>query len=420
MRGSVRGTAASSGADDRTSAALLRHVRDGLLLVDPTGGVRFASTAACRILGAERIPYLPDELIGYVARAAPRPDPVSLTRADGSEVWLEVTSVDATADPLLRGCVLMLRDVTDDVRRREALEASVTQYRMIVETAPNGVWVVDADLVTTLANPKLADILGCPEGIAGRQLRDFVFDEDLPALETLVERRRAGVSEQFEFRLRRSDGHAVWTLISTNPIFDDAGGFVGAFALVSDIGAIKQNEQALARQALLDPLTGLPNRTMFLDQLTQALARRERHGGEVAVLFCDLDRFKEVNDTHGHAAGDALLTEVATRLRAAVRVSDVVARLSGDEFVVLCEQVGGLSEAGLVAADIAAALTRPVVVAGAAIRVTVSIGVAATPQAPPEEILAEADEAMYRAKAGGRARVEMSVGHVARAGRSDD
>ncbi len=409
----------SATGEEPTADALLSHVSVGMLLVDTTGSVRFASAPALRMLGIESLDRLPEELAAYVAVVMHRPSAdgephVELNRPDGTPVTLEVTVTDATPDPAVRGWVLLLRDVTVEIRKRAALAASAKQYRTIVETALNGVWVVDADLVTTLANPKLAELLGCPDGIVGRHLPDFVFPEDLPALETLVERRRAGVSEQFEFRLRRTDGAQVWTLISTNPLFDDEGNFSGAFALVSDISEIKANESDLARRALLDPLTGLPNRTMFTDQLAQALARRDRHGGEVAVLFCDLDDFKTVNDRFGHACGDLVLREVAARLRAAVRVSDVVARIGGDEFVVLCEQVGGVHEASVIAGDVAGSLASPIGAGDDVLRVSASIGVAVTPQADPATLLAHADEAMYLAKACGRAGVEVSVGHVAR------
>ncbi len=406
-----------SAPDDRVLAALFSHICDGVVLLGALGRVRYASPRMLEMLGVDELVALPEELAAHVTAriaGAALHEPVRLRRTDGTEMWLDVSVSDATGDPTLLGCVLVVRDCSQEVRRHEELAAGVAQYRTIVENALNGVWVVDADLVTTLANPKLADLLGCPEGLVGRQLRDFVFEEDLPYLETLVERRRAGVSEHFEFRMRRTDGSEVWTLVSTNPIIDEAGVFRGAFALLSDITDLKRTETELARRALIDPLTGLPNRTMFTDQLAQALARRDRHGGEVAVLFCDLDEFKVVNDTYGHAVGDSVLAELATRLRGSVRASDVVARLSGDEFVVLCEQVGGYAEAARVAADVAAALSEPVQVGDGIIRVTTSIGLAATPYADAKSILAAADEAMYRAKAGGRARVEISTGHVVR------
>ncbi len=157
-------------------------------------------------------------------------------------------------------------------------------------------------------------------------------------------------------------------------------------------------QDALAHQALHDPLTGLPNRALLVDRLEQALARLARNPSSVGVLFLDLDKFKLVNDTHGHVAGDVLLTAVARRPRAAIRSGDTIARYDGDEFVVVCEHVDA-DELARLAEQLLTTLTEPIDVEGAAVYATVSIGAALGSRGTcADSLLRDADAAMYHAK----------------------
>ena len=162
----------------------------------------------------------------------------------------------------------------------------------------------------------------------------------------------------------------------------------------------KRVEAELAHQALHDALTGLPNRGLFLDRLEQALARNSRHGSDLAVLFCDLDRFKVVNDSLGHGAGDLLLVDVARRLEEVLRMGDTAARFGGDEFVILCEEVSGAHQAIAIAERVSEVLTAPFVLGEdeAFVRTSIGIAMASGPTARPEALLRDADAAMYRAK----------------------
>ncbi|WP_205699117.1 bifunctional diguanylate cyclase/phosphodiesterase [Conexibacter sp. SYSU D00693] len=171
----------------------------------------------------------------------------------------------------------------------------------------------------------------------------------------------------------------------------------------------KRSELQLAHQALHDGLTGLPNRALLLDRLAQAVARTGRRDGSVAVLFCDLDRFKVVNDSLGHSAGDDLLVQVAHRLRSALRLGDTAARFGGDEFVVLCEDLDGPEQAQALATRITSALRAPFRLDGAEVPVRVSVGIALCdgPTVRPETLLRDADAAMYRAKERGGGRLEL-------------
>ncbi len=177
----------------------------------------------------------------------------------------------------------------------------------------------------------------------------------------------------------------------------------------------KRGEVALARQALHDPLTRLPNRVLFVDRLRGALDRSRRTGDPVVVMFLDVDCFKQINDTLGHAAGDRLLIVLAERFGQLLRPMDTVARFGGDEFTFLFEGLGGRRAAAQVAARITASASRPALLAGRRRAVTVSTGVAIVtdPEAATEAVICRADRAMYRAKELGGARFELSGGGIA-------
>src|SRR5215213_1604084 len=173
--------------------------------------------------------------------------------------------------------------------------------------------------------------------------------------------------------------------------------------------APEDGHDALAHRVLHDPLTDLPNRTLFLDRLALALARLRRHQTSIAVLFIDLDNFKVVNDSLGHNAGDKLLVELGARLRDAIRPSDTIARFGGDEFVVLCEDINEARDAVIVGQRIVAAASVPFILDSREMFVSASVGVALAIdcEATPETLLRDADAAMYRAKERGSGRVEV-------------
>jgi diguanylate cyclase (GGDEF)-like protein len=175
-------------------------------------------------------------------------------------------------------------------------------------------------------------------------------------------------------------------------------------AVFVDLARLRREAQILGHRLLHDPLTGLPNRTLFLDRLELALARIAREPAHVAVLFLDLDGFKNVNDSRGHHVGDLLLVEVAARLRHAIRTSDTAARFGGDEFLVLCEHLPEMDEAEQLAGRVRESLAEPYALEGADVHVTASVGVAATddPSVAPEELIRLADEAMLREKSSHR------------------
>lgn len=177
----------------------------------------------------------------------------------------------------------------------------------------------------------------------------------------------------------------MWVALNVSSVRDHHGCIVHFIGQIEDIAARKEAEETLIRQALYDPLTGLPNRPLMLDRLRQALARSERAPGAVTLMFVDLDQFKLVNDSLGHLVGDQVLCMVAQRVLAAVRPADTVCRLGGDEFVVVCEGLMGETEATALAARVEAAISQPCLIGGEEVIVTASVGLVVGGAGPNSE-----------------------------------
>ncbi len=220
----------------------------------------------------------------------------------------------------------------------------------------------------------------------------------LPDEEGLWDRAARGESFFREFRAPTPDGALHWWEARGSPIAHGGGGVI----VIRDVSAHKERETRLQHQASHDPLTGLPNRTLLLDRLDRLVRSIRRAGSPLALLFLDLDHFKEVNDTHGHQVGDRLLQEVAARMGRALRDSDTVARLGGDEFAVL---LPGAGHAGALAAaaTLRTMLNAAIVLDGQTLEVEASIGIAlaSARNADPHLLLQQADSAMYEAKRSG-------------------
>jgi diguanylate cyclase (GGDEF)-like protein/PAS domain S-box-containing protein len=210
-----------------------------------------------------------------------------------------------------------------------------------------------------------------------------------------------------EKRYVHRDGHDVWVTLGANAVRDEEGKLAYVIAQTYDITERRRYEEQLQHRALHDPLTSLANRTLFADRAGHALARVQRHGGALSVLYVDLDRFKIVNDSLGHDVGDAVLTQTARRLTAAAREGDTLARLAGDEFTILCEDASSDDAQGT-ARRILEAFTEPFAVDGHEFELSVSVGIRTTDGADPDidTLLRDAETALYRAKDRGRSRIE--------------
>ncbi len=251
-----------------------------------------------------------------------------------------------------------------------------------------------------------------PEEILGKKPSDYAHPEDVPLLrgELLPKLLRGETVDGSHYRVRHKDGHYLWVETFAQPLFDAAGHVTGYVASSRDITERKRLQEQMLEGALLyDTLTDLPNRALFMDRLKHAAARSSRGEQDFAVLFLDLDRFKIVNDSLGHYAGDKLLIGIAERLQGCVRPQDTVARLGGDEFAILLE---GTSETGAhtIAERIQMSLKKPFDIAGREVQSTVSIGITLSQDilsqdiVDLEQLLRNADVAMYHAKNNGRAR----------------
>ncbi len=297
-----------------------------------------------------------------------------------------------------------------------ALRASEERYALALQGAHDGIW--DWELPGRLLHlsARCFEMLGT-SGSAGRMPISAIYRRIHPADRAMVRHLFAAhladeqALLQVECRLRHADGDWRWILVRGAAVRDPLGQARRVAGSFSDVTARKQAEAQLVRASLHDRLTGLPNRGYFLDALQRVLARsRRRPEVRFAVAFADLDRLKVVNDTLGHQAGDELLAEFAARISGLVRAGDVVARLSGDEFAILLDQLSAPSDALHLAERVNAALERPIMVHGHAVFASASIGIVLS-DAPgaaryesAEHMLRDADTAMYRAKALGRGR----------------
>jgi diguanylate cyclase (GGDEF)-like protein/PAS domain S-box-containing protein len=316
---------------------------------------------------------------------------------------------DAAGEGVLVGTIV---DVSAEVEARTELAAREAEYRALAEHASDFLSRHDLEGRYLYASPACAALLGrTPEELIGRTPWEigYVHPDDADAVralsEALDEEREASTAA---WRVVRPDGSVRWLETALRAVPDPDGRPHQVVAVTRDVSERKDAELRLAHQALHDALTGLPNRALFHDRLEQALRRAQRTAGGVAVLFVDLDRFKLINDSFGHAAGDRLLIDVAARLRHQLRPADTIARFGGDELTILCEDIAGEAGALAIARRIAAAFEEPFLVDDGEAFLQASVGIAlASESTTPEDLVRDADAAMYKAKERGRSRVEV-------------
>ncbi|MCR6688919.1 EAL domain-containing protein [Cellulomonas sp.] len=332
------------------------------------------------------------------------------------EVLLSVTVRQAGGVPA--GLILVATDQAERRARDAALAASEERFRLAFVNAPIGVGLVSIEAPTAgrvlQVNPALEALLGYSAAeLTGTTVARLAHPEDLPLVAATLERLMLGepVTELIEHRFLRADGRTVWAQVSLASVMpDQQGGGAYVVAMLTDVTARREAEAELMFNALHDGLTGLPNRALITEHLAGALNRARHSGTDVGLLYVDLDNFKDVNDSLGHAAGDELLVEVGRRLAGALEDQELAGRLGGDEFVVVSEDVRTVEELTAVADRVARALAIQLPLAGQMVTASASIGIArrTSPHTTAEDLLREADIAMYRAKANGRARYEFS------------
>ena len=326
------------------------------------------------------------------------------------------------ADGTIWGVGGIATDTTDLVRLLERERKQAGLLRAVFELSPTPALRLNVDSAGSTellaANASMCTLMGADESAMQEcVLMEHVHPDDATIAEgVLAEARRgrglrqSGGARQREVRMLTFDGRTVWTLMSAASVGSrGADGDVEVVVQFEDFTARRLAEEALSNQALRDPVTGLPNRRALQDRLSSALHRMRRQDGVLAVLFCDLDRFKDVNDTQGHQSGDLLLVEVARRMQGALRPEDTVARLGGDEFVAMGEGISDIASAVQLAMRVLEKVSAPWIQGELVYRPSVSIGVAIVddPDLTADEVLRRADLAMYRAKDNGRGRIEI-------------
>lgn len=328
---------------------------------------------------------------------------------DGALRWLQIRTRGMTdSSGELTKVIGTAIDVTDRHLTEGARRSAEERFRLGYERSSVASALLDLDGVVTSVNPAMCRFLGFDDDeLVGRLSDDFVPLEERDQGAT---RRRlfGGDQTPVERRFVRRDGTRVWGLVNAAVVPHDDGAPAHLYVQVQDITERKRAEQALEHMAFHDPLTGLPNRLLLQDRLEGAIARAQRNGGRVAVVFADIDRFKLVNDTLGHAAGDHLLVELAARLRAMSRASDTVGRFGGDEFVMICEGVDPTEGVAAIGHRMSAAFERPFHIADRDLYLTLSCGIV-LPEGDDDAATCfrDGDIAMYRAKDLGRGRAEL-------------
>jgi diguanylate cyclase (GGDEF)-like protein/PAS domain S-box-containing protein len=303
-----------------------------------------------------------------------------------------------------------------DITARRVAETELGEarerFQQAFDNAMTGMCLVGLDLRFMQVNPALCTMLGYTSNeLIGRTMLEITHPDDkaeaLATYRALLSGEKSTVDG--ERRYIRADGGVVRALVSGAAVSTETGGPMYFVTQIEDVTERRANEEKLVHQALHDPLTGLPNRAMFMDQLRAALTHAETDHGVTALLFIDLDGFKAINDSLGHDAGDQVLRRIAHRLRRGLRRDDIVARVGGDEFVILCRQLPTEHHSQDTAERLLPMLATPVEIAGAEAVLTASIGIAIStqPTTDPEELIRDADAAMYHAKARGKNRYEV-------------
>ena len=420
-----------SAEDDEQYRMLVEQASDAFFVHDFGGGILNVNHQACESLGytreelfslnmtdvEQRIP--PETLAGIWSQLAPE-NPETIEgihrRKDGTTFPVEVRISRFESDG--RTLIFALaRDATVRQAAEEAHEESEKRFRQLFENSVDALFVHDRNGRLIDFNFEACKMLGYTrEELLELSVADISTDllseeeKEERGDQTLWEQSMRGEPGRVigfsRNELRRKDGTTIAVEVGVGPI--DYEGQRVIFATARDITERVELEDRLSYQAFHDPLTGLPNRTLFMDRLEHAIAREDRREDSIALLFLDLDNFKVINDSLGHDVGDKLLVEVGRRLDSCVRPGDTVARLGGDEFTVILEDISGSKEANTVARRIVSEFENVFEVAGNELHVSASIGVVPSVSTNSAgDLLRSADLAMYRAKENGRARYEV-------------
>lgn len=403
---------------------LSENALDIVALADAQGVLTWVSPSVQAVLGDDPEALVgrelsslvaPEDLLGLtdaLAGGEPGHEPATRTvrfrSSTGAYRYMSVTARPVDNAGSAGRLAIAMRDVTEELRAKRELARSEEQFRMALLGAPEGMAVTDSQDRIVQANPALGELLGTTvSALVGHRFREFIPAEEREQVDQWRDRLLRGNApiERSQHRLV-SPTSDVWVDHSVGIMRDDLGNpqlFVHQFA---DRTAARRLQADLAYRASHDVQTGLANRESLRTRLSQRLGCPPESAAYVGVLFCDIDNLKPINDRYGHLAGDAVIAAIASRLERAVRRQDVVARVGGDEFVIVLDHCATVEELGVVARNVHAAAGHPVETATGSIEVTITVGaVLAESTAGTDEALARADAALYRAKRSGRNRI---------------
>jgi len=407
---------------------VLDSIKVGVVVCSQDGEISVFNREAQEIHGLSAMPLAPGQWAGHYGlfmadgKTPMAPEQLPLLRAMKGEV-LENTEIvvkppHAAPRHLLAsgralhardgtniGAVIALKDVTALKESARRLEASERRLRTITDNLPVLISYIDHTERYQFANGTYEKWYGIPVArIVGRTVREVLGEDTYQRNLALLRRNLAGEAVRFETEVAGPDGVRTLEVMGIPDVQD--GVCHGTYVMSSDISAAKRHQEELSRLARIDTLTGLPNRRSYDERLAEAVQRARRSGHAIALMYLDVDHFKQVNDTLGHATGDAVLYEFAQRVKASIRVTDTVCRLAGDEFTVILERLKSVDEAALVVAKILKAFERPFTLESGERMVSTSIGVAYAGHGPVDipALSEEADKALYVAKQQGRGR----------------
>jgi diguanylate cyclase (GGDEF)-like protein/PAS domain S-box-containing protein len=400
---------------------LADYSRDMVVRIDAEGRRRYVSPAATELLGwpldelrEERWDLVhPDDVPGLmVAMSKLRVEGGRTTAVyrvqhrDGNYIWIEAHArLVPSANPAQPPDIIYAgRDISRRVKAEQDLARNQRRLRAITDNTPAFIVHINTEERYTFANAYTGKMLGMhPAALIGRSMREVTGDANYDEIKPYIDRALRGEALTFETERDYTDGHHSYQCTYV-PDRSPEGEVLGFYIMIFDISSLKNAEHALAKLARYDSLTGLANRFQFNERLVLAVARRHRKPVPIALLFLDIDHFKQINDTMGHATGDALLIAFGQRLRECVRETDLVARLGGDEFVVLVEDIDSPAIVELIARKLIDKLSEGIALPIGCIAVTTSIGIAfrADTVTSGDELMKLADDALYAAKAAGR------------------
>ncbi|MDH5484924.1 MAG: EAL domain-containing protein [Gammaproteobacteria bacterium] len=396
---------------------VLENLHDGLWVLDKTGSIRFINPSMAAMLG-----YSSEEILGkpvfnlqdeqtaakYKKRISRKHKPsneafeLELIHKKGVKVLVQVVSVPLFEGKRYDGVVETLKDITEQKNQQLRLKL----LSSAVEQSGSMVLITNQDGDIEYVNRKFGEVTGyAKEEVLGENARLLRAEEiDAEQITDLWATITSGQDWHGELETRKKDGSKFWSYMTISAITDDKGQITNYVMVCEDVSQLKEARQKMEQLAYVDSLTGLANRVLFRDRLEQVLKVVQRSSSKAGLLYLDLDQFKRINDSLGHDVGDALLMKVAENLRQCVRHQDTVARMGGDEFVILLTDIEGVSGASAVARKILRSMARPVRLLKHEIIITPSIGITMAPDDSlnADILLKNADLAMYRAKSQGR------------------